>query len=138
MKAGGLLSLAQASLPRSGSPRSALLDVDMHRCRTLLVACAVVLSASLAVYHSTAGGGEGSRTGALERLRGASAHAQGTSQRVGHSSEDDGGGALRAAVASGIHISVKTISEYHDTRLAVIMLTWMRSVPDPAQVTDTL
>ena len=36
--------------------------------------------------------------------------------------------------ASSIHISVKTTAKYHDDRLVVMMLTWMRTVPDPTQV----
>ena len=66
---------------------------------------------------------------ALERLRNsASAHAQGPAQ-VGDNfvdAHEDGG--------ASIHISVKTTAKYHNNRLVVIMLTWMRTVLDPAQV----
>ena len=67
---------------------------------------------------------------ALEWLRNsASAHAQGPAQFGDNSvdAHEDGG-------ASSIHISVKTTAKYHNNRLVVMMLTWMRTVPDPAQV----
>ena len=96
-----------------------------------LLSLALVLAASLAIYYYTAGARE-----LLLLLRDASVHAQEHAQ-VRHGALDareDGGGALRAAGAPSIHLSVKTTAGNHDTRLAVMMLTWMRSVPDPAQV----
>ena len=97
----------------------------------LFLVCALILSASLAVYFSTTGAGEGSRAAALERQRGTSAHAR-VLTPVGDGSVDtsrheDGGS--RATGASSIHISVKTTAKYHDKRLVVMMLTWMRTVP---------
>ena len=111
------------------SPRPIIMPMRKGRVRFLV--CAVLLAASLAVYYYTAVAGKGSMVTTLERLRNAaSSHARG-STRAGDKSVDahveDGG-------ASSIHISVKTTAKYHDDRLVVMMLTWMRTVPDPAQV----
>ena len=102
----------------------------MRRNRVCFIACALFLASSLAIYYYIAGAEEWRITAALEWLQNSvCAHAQGPAQ-VGNNSVDaheDGG-------ASSIHISVKTTAKYHDDRLVVMMLTWMRTVPDPAQV----
>ena len=36
--------------------------------------------------------------------------------------------------AAAIHLSVKTTPRYYDTRLIVLMITWMQTVPNPSQV----
>lgn len=52
--------------------------------------------------------------------------------------DNDGGqvppGTADDASATDIHFSVKTTAKYHASRLLVLMLTWMQTVPDPHQV----
>ena len=108
---------------------------DMHRSRVLLLVCVLIYTVLLVVFYSTADVGEG-RAAVLVQLRDANAHVQEPTQVRGKSvvAREAGGGALRAEAASSIHVSVKTTAKLHKTRLVVIMLTWMRTVPDPAQV----